>query len=335
MSHITLANRGLAAVNAKSWDEAVTTLSKALQTSTNPAWLIARSKALVGLGRFAEALDDANLAWHTAYERNRRPLMVEAHYRRAVALLRMGRLADADCCCLYAMRLIKGFPAKEKEDPTKACVDATGRWTATLQDAMDEARQDDFNQGNGATGMNLVTEVQSRPGQVAEWRLASTLRMQILRALEALATDDPARKPTVSMVPEKKELAAMELAAAEETGAGKPAADDHAPPRPAVSSDAAPRTQYFQSKTAMSVSVFSKGTSKERLKVEFLPSAVQMGPLVYPSGEEKDLRLELWGGIVPSSCKYIVTPNKVEMSLAKEQAGLWPQITRDSTSVDV
>ncbi|OAQ98746.1 hypothetical protein LLEC1_06051 [Akanthomyces lecanii] len=271
MSHITLAQQGLAAAEARDWDGAITKLSKALQSSQNPAWLLARSKALVNLHRYDEALDDANLAWHTAYDRNKRPLMIDANYRRAVAYFRQGKLADADACCLYAMRLIKGAPA-------------------------------------------------------------------ILTAMEKLPADDPARTATVPAKPEEKKLADLS-STVEET---KPAASSTtttttATPtttqvpaaKPVVSSDTPLRLQEFQTTTTMSVSIFSKGVNKEKLKVDFQPSSVHLNSVIYPSGDERAFQLDLWGEIDTTVSKYTVTPNKVELTLVKKTSGKWAQLKSD------
>lgn len=337
MSHITLAQQGLAAVEAKTWDEAVTKLSKALQSSPNPTWLLGRSKALINLRRYDEALDDANLAWHKAYERNKRPQMVDAHYRRAVAYFRKGQLANADCCCVFAMRLIKGHPALEKGSAgVDQWIGEGGVWTATLQDAMHEARNDEMNKskdGDGGVGMAMS---QNAPAHAKEWRMASTLRIQILSAMDKLAEGDEARRLTVSLKPEVKDLAdlgdaegkAKEEKAKEVANAAVPVQAS----KPVVPKDTPMRLQEFQSNTSMSVSIFSKGVNKEKLKVEFLDKAVRLDPLVYPSGDEGEFRLDLWGEIDASASKYTVTPNKVELNLTKKTAGKWPQLKSDGNS---
>lgn len=318
MSHITTAQQGLEAVKAKKWSEAVTLLSTAIKASANPVWILARSKALIHVGYLEPALDDASLAWEQAHARNQRALMTEAHYRRAVAYYRMGKLANADCCCVYAMRLIKGAPAVEKEDPKAQLTDEDGRWTATLEGAMMEARNDDFNKMGGATGLASAHEASTPPAQVPEWRLASTLRMQILRDMGALPEDHPARKVTATQVPERTFLARIGH------GNGKPPATQPAPQQtPPL------RLQDFQNNNTIYLSIFSKGVDKERLKVEFLPSAVHLDPVVYPNGEQKQFRLELWGTIDPAASKYEVTPNKVELTLAKKTPGKWPHVQRE------
>ncbi|KAM4066575.1 SGS domain-containing protein [Hirsutella rhossiliensis] len=337
MAHITLAQQGLAAVEARRWDEAVAKLSQALQSSYNPAWLVARSKAFVSLKRFAEALDDADVAWHSAYERNKRPFLIEAHYRRAVAYYRMGQYANADCCCIYAMRLVKGSPALEQDDPKAKWTDENGFWTATMKDAVDEAKADEFNRGREAGRVSHAILMDGPRPQIAEWRLASTLRMHILRAMETLPADDEARKVTVSLKPEHKELVNTAPAAGAETEETTTAtatatqANDDPPAATKASpvpTDAQLRLQEFQSGTTMVVSVFSKGVDKEKLQVEFLPFAVHLDPVIWPNGEEKKFSLLLWGEIDPSASKYSVTPNKVELKLAKKTAGKWPQLQK-------
>lgn len=327
MSHITLAQKGLDALAEKNWDDAVSKLSTALQSSTNPAWLLARSRALVNLKRFEEALADAELAWHTAYDRNKRPLITEANYRRAVAYFRLGQFANADACCIYAMRLVKGFPVTEKEDPALQWTDEKGFWTATLEDAREEAKSDEINsQENGPLpgGQNAKAIPNAK-----EWRMASTLRMQILGSMQRTPDQDESRKVTVTAKPERRSLAEVEtkeekLAPTKTTPAAPvPAA------RPPVPSDTPMRLQDFQSNTSMSVSIFSKGVNKENLKTQFESRAVKLDSLIYPSGEEKPFEIELWGEIDTEASKVAVTPNKVELTLVKKVPGKWAQLKAD------
>ncbi|KAK7415690.1 Cochaperone protein [Neonectria punicea] len=327
MSHITQAQQGLDAAEAKNWDEAVNKLSAALKVSQNPGWLIARSKALISLGRFQEALDDANLAWHSAYQRNKRPLLVEAHYRRAVAYFRLRQYANADACCVYTMRLIKGFPAVEKEDPARKSTDENGFYTVTMEDAKDEAQNDEINKAKKTGEMPTMGDTTA---QAKEWRSASTLRMQILFPMEKLPKDDPVRKLTTSLKPEQKDLA--DHGTSKEPEAPKPTTTEptQAPARPVVPSDAPIRLQEFQSGATMSVSIFSKGVSKEKLQVQYLPSAVILDSVIYPNGDEKPFRLDLWGEIDADASKYTVTPNKVELTLKKKNPGKWPQLKGES-----
>lgn len=346
MSYITIAQQGLAAVEAKDWDGAITKLSTALQSSTNPAWLIARSKCLINLHRYAEALDDANLAWHAASSRNKRNMMTEANYRRAVAYFRLGKLADADACCIYAMRLIKGASASEKGDPVAHLRDPkTGRWTATAKDAMNEAQNDEINNNKEGGGMAALAMggggEKSAPAQAKEWRMASTLRVQILTAMARLPADDPARIATAPVEPEEKEL--VDLSGGTATQEKQKPTPEPTPPtaaetqasvpaRPAVPKDTPLRLQEFQSDATMSVSIFSKAVDTEKLKVTFQPTSVHLAGVKYPSGDVGDFQLDLWSEINTTKSSYIVTPNKIELNLAKQVPGKWEQLKSDGKS---
>lgn len=326
MSYVTLAQQGLSAAESRNWDEAVAKLSTALQSSTNPAWLVARSKALVGLERYEAALDDADLAWHTAYERNKRDLMASAQYRRGVAFYHLKQYANADYCYLQCMRLIKGGPAVPKQDPALKHVDDGGFWKVTADEATAHARSEDIGKQENAL-KTAMGQSQSQP-QHREWRMASAMRTQALKAMEKLPEDDAGRKLTTALVPEQKKLAVHKSdKAQDEASQAKPAAA-----KSVVPSDAPLRLQDFQSNTAMSVSIFSKGVNKEKLKVEFLESSVRLDALIYPNGDEKEFQLHLWGEIDPSKSKFTVTPNKVELSLAKKTAGKWPTLQSDGPS---
>ncbi|PNP44252.1 hypothetical protein TGAMA5MH_03858 [Trichoderma gamsii] len=324
MSYVTLAQQGLSAAESRNWDEAVTKLSKALQSSTNPAWLIARSKALVGLERYEAALDDADLAWHTAYERNKRDLMASAQYRRGVAFYHLKQYANADYCYLHCMRLIKGGVAVPKEDPGLKYVDDKGFWTVTADQATADIRSEEAGNKDDALKSAMGGQGQTQPQQ-RESRMAGVMRTQALKAMEKLPEDDAGRKLTTALIPQQKELAVHKSEKAQDEA--KPAAA-----KPVVLNDAPLRLQDFQSNTAMSVSIFSKGVNKEKLKVEFLDNSVRLDPLVYPNGEEKEFQLHLWGEIDASKSKFTVTPNKVELSLAKKTAGKWPTLQSDGSS---
>ncbi|KAL7945285.1 SGS domain-containing protein [Trichoderma barbatum] len=319
MSYVTLAKQGLDAAEARNWDEAVGKLSTALQSSLNPLWLVTRSKALIGLGRHQESLDDADLAWHTASQRNKRELMATAQYRRGVAFFHLKQYANADYCYMHCMRLIKGGAAVPKEDPGLENVDKDGYWKVSVADVTDIARNDSIIKKEDA--MKQAMQQDGDNSQLREWRMASTMRIQTLAAMEKLPSDDPSRLLTTRLVPEEKGLAVHKSAKAEEKTAAAQA--EPAAAKPAVPNDAPLRLQDFQTNTIMTVSIFSKGVNKEKLQVQFTESSVRLDPLIYPNGDEKEFQLDLWGDIDPSKSTVTVTPNKVELNLAKKTAGKW------------
>ncbi|KAG5928793.1 hypothetical protein E4U53_002583 [Claviceps sorghi] len=316
-------NRGLEALEARKWDEAIDLLSKALLGSTNPAWLLARSRALISLSRHQEALEDANLAFHVAFDRSKRELLSEAHYRRAVAHFRLGQYANGDCCCVYAMRLCKDFPAIEKEDPKLAYVDEDGFWTATLQDAKREAAEEPFNAP--ASSLFGKDNTEKTPACVSAWRRASTMRQQCLGAMEKLPADDAARKITISVRPERKSLADRTA------DRGHDGAVNAAPAPPRAQPSKTLAVQDYQTNDAMTVSIFSRGVDQEKLRVEFLPDHVRLDPIVYPDGEEKEWTLRPYSQIDPAASSYKVTPKKIELRLAKKPAGKWPRLRKEES----
>ncbi|UKZ46030.1 hypothetical protein TrVGV298_000227 [Trichoderma virens] len=324
MSYVTLAQQGLASVEARNWEDALDKLSTALKESPNPAWLIARSKALAGLGRPQDALDDADLAWHKAFERNKRDLMATAQYRRGVAYFQLKQYANADYCYTHCMRLLKGGPAMPKEDPGLEFVDKDGFWTVTAAEAMDAARHQDISKKEDGLqqAMSNSLAADKDRSHFREWRMASNMRIQALSAMEKLPEDDAARKLTISLIPDEKDLA-IHLS-------GRPAEVEAAPR--VIPEDTPLRLQEFQSKTHMSVSIFSKGVNKEKLQVQFSESSVHLDSLVFPNGDEREFQLDLWGEILPSKSTYTVTPNKVELSLAKKIPGKWAALKADESS---
>ncbi|KAG5993851.1 hypothetical protein E4U52_001606 [Claviceps spartinae] len=344
MSHITQAERGLKALDERKWEDALNALSKALLGSTNPAWLLARSRALISLQRYEEALEDANLAFHAAYDRNRRDLLIESQYRRGVAYFRMGQYANGDCCCVYAMRLCKGHPVIEKEDPKLAHVDEEGFWTATRENARLEATEDPYNKHeppkSDGEGLPAVRDELPSHVHVSEWRQASTMRQQCLNAMEKLPAGAEARKVTVSVKPERKDVVDLttdkggdEEASDEEAGDGE--AGKEAQGVPAAQPPKALVVQDYQTNDAITVSIFSKGVNKAVLDVEFLPDRVRINPLVYPDGEQKEWTLELYSQIDPSASSFKVSPVKVELRLAKVvTGGKWPRLSKEASVND-
>lgn len=331
MSHLTLAQQGIEATDKKDWATAIPKLTAALKVSLNPVWLICRSKALNGAGQYAESLADADLAWHAALSRNKRELVAEANYRRAVAYNRLGQYANAACCCAYAMRIFKGAsPLLAKEDPKEEFIDAEGRCTLKLAEAKAQTAEDEFNKAKKEDTPSL----QPASEKVKQWRIASVLQIQALNSMEKLDVDDPARKITASQKPEQAALSDLgeggKSTSAATSSAPKSAASEPAAvsaPKPAA--DAKLRLGDYQSDQQITVSIFSKGVDKARLAVEILPFSVNLDPVVYPNGEEKSFTLDLWGEIDPDQSKHTVTPSKVELMLRKKKAGKWPQVIKE------
>lgn len=338
MSYADSAHQGLRALEKSNWEEAITKLSSALASSRNPAWLAARSRALINVGRFREALEDADLAWHEACRRNKREAIIDAHHRRAVAYNRLGELANADACCVYAMRMLDGGKTVAADDPAAEFTDDEGFWTQTRADAQREAQERQDSEKAAAPARTLADVSAEVTEKTKQWRIMSVMRLQILHKMDQLPADDPARKRTTTQKPPERGLADLgskdkPASTKVEPAPSKPSAAPSttaAPPPPPK--DQKPRLQDFQSNAAMSVSIFSKGVDKAKLSVQFNPTEVILDPIVYPNGEQKKFTIATWGEIVPEECKYTVTPSKVELQLKKKSQGKWASLERQGTA---
>lgn len=277
------ATQGIAALEAKDYDKAVLKLSKALGQSRSPAWLIARSKAYVGLGDFDKGLSDAEFAFAAATNRGNRALMQEAQYRRAVALFRAGRYADAEACIAWALHLIDGTRTSD-EVFKRPEVDENGNLTMTKERFAQELKQTEKERGGG----DVMAAMGGKTSP--ERNMANNLRLQILARLDTVPANE--RRVSIAFVPnvsiddfkaeaptetkantDKKETKdkgaededskELKSAAAESVRNAKPAQQDV-------------RVDFFQSSTTMSVSVFVKNVPKEEFKVEYESAEVRI-----------------------------------------------------------
>ena len=332
MSYITKAENGVKAAQAGNHEEALKNLNVALKESTsatpNPAWLLTRCRSLVATKRFAEALADAEAAFHSAHSRNSRPMMQEAQYRRAVCHHRLSQPADAAACCVFAIRLAKNKPAVEKGDVLEDVVDDKGFWKQTVEEAKAEVEVDPWSNQSPNEAMSGTTGANGEAQR--GWKMACMMRLQALLKLEGLPADDEKRRVTVLQKPEKRELADIKVEGG--SSDAKTTTTPAAAPKPVP--DTPPRMDEYQTTTHMNVSIFSKGNSKDELKVEFGATHVSLDPLAHPNGSKKAFRLDLWGEIEAEGSKYTVTPSKVELTLKKKSAGKWAQLRGEGKNED-
>ncbi|KAK2044902.1 CS domain-containing protein [Colletotrichum somersetense] len=312
MSEYTAGQAGMDAVEAKDWPLAIEKLSAALKSTKSPKWLVGRSKAYIGTKDYRRALRDAELAYAAAAARGNRAFITDAQYRRAVAHLRLGELANADACATWAQRLAEGKTMSLPEW-REARVDARGFATATRKELTDE--------------MTAVraTEDPATSKYGALWNSTCALRLQILSGMEKLAEDDEKRKVTVKYdpgvsldAPEEEDDDEEEITKDEVHAAAAAAAQ-----KPEVKKDV--RVDFFQSNATMSVSVFAKNVPKDEFKVEYDDQEIRM---THIPGHEPWYTIPLWGRIDPAGSKHTVTANKVEFSLKKLEAGKWPTLQR-------
>lgn len=292
MSAPKLAEEGIAALQAKKYDLAIEKLSKAINSSKSPAWLLARSTAYMENHQLDKALRDAEYAYCTAAERGNdksRQQMIEAQHRRSVVFFRQKRYADADACAVWAQQLAQGVPVRSA-DTTAEYIDEKGFYHVTAEQIMAEKNKADKTEGEGndnAFGRisALMSLSDSKTPYKKDWQKAQTWRCAIARFFESLPADDPARKVTVKLVPakpslddkvEEKEKHDPEIEAAKIALTQKPV------PKPEASNGPF-RSQIYQTDDQITVTLFMKFANKEatdKVVIDFQPNTVSFS---YPN----------------------------------------------------
>lgn len=183
MSHITLGREGMKHFDQSEWDDAILKLTKALKGSPKAVeWLLTRSTAYIRVKQFEKSYRDANRALLAATERGKRGQMLQAQHCRAVALNRLGRVADAIACSTWAADLALGKPAGAPDEETSR-VDADGNYVPEDITVASEWPKD-------------------RAEFAKDGRRTVTLRTMMINTLKSLPTDDPNRKVRVPKKPE-------------------------------------------------------------------------------------------------------------------------------------
>lgn len=206
---MTLAHKGLALCESRQWSDAVDSLNKAFEASGNkttpsPAWLLARSNAYSQLGDYANALRDAEIAYHSAIQRSSgdsRKHMIEAQHRRAIAYLRLNRHANADLCLKWAMGLAEGQPAGKLQPRAEDVVDAEGNYVFN-PDEVSQALKPSGGAASRADAALSAVNNSSAKGDAQKARdRALALRSVVQAQLQKMPKDDKAWKVDVSTIP--------------------------------------------------------------------------------------------------------------------------------------
>lgn len=288
MSATKVAEEGTVALHAKKYDLAIEKLSKAIDSSKSPAWLLARSTAHMEKRQLDKALRDAEYAYCTAAERGNdksRQQMIEAQHRRSVIFFRQKRYADADACAVWAQQLAQGVPVRSA-DTTAEYIDEKGFYHVTAEQVMSEKNKADNPEGEGSDGAfgkvsALMSLSDAKTPYKKDWQKAQTWRCSVARFLEPLPADDPARKVTVKLVPAKPSLEDKvvetkqeehdpEIEAAKIALAQKPA------PKPEANNGPF-RNQIYQTDDQITVTLFMKFANKDatnQVVVDFQPNTV-------------------------------------------------------------
>lgn len=362
MSATTLYDQGLKAVERKDFAAAVPLLSRAIEASgaahPNPAWLLTRAKAEMGTHAYQDALDDAERAYHSALARQSAQSarwLVQAQYRRAVALAALKRYADADACCVWSQQLAEGKKFKTGEndgkddaDDVRHNVDAEGRYRATQADLPGTlSNSPGHNTGGGASGgagntlEGVLGQANANDSTKADWTQAYMWRGVVLRELQKLPMGDAGRTITVSRVPalpkkrsaakaptpvvkEANKPAAPAPVATNVTPAAASSTTTAAASTAAAASPAKLRVDMYQTPTTVNLTLYAKGVDAQALQVKATSaSSVQLSSLpAAVAGPSQTVTLALAGAIAADEpVETRVTPYKIELKVTKATPG--------------
>lgn len=331
---------GFKAIEERRWTDAIESLTKAITQSRSPAWLLARSQAYMETGQLDEAIADADYAYCTAVERGNdksRKQMIEAQYRRSVCFFRKKEYANADKCAVWSMRLAKGVAVKQGKIVEREGVNDKGYYFASAAQELAEAEKEKTGSGtdNGTDAKSRVSAIMGGQTSSAtsydrDWNKAQIFRSQVLNFLEALPEDDPARKITMKLTPEKPNLGPFKLDDKGKLVETKPAplmnAPMAAPMTASTLGSSGFRTQFYQNDTSITLTVFMKFSSKdemEKVEVRFLED----GKSIVVDGVPRLPRLlyiETHDRISASKSTWRAAMMKLEFTLVKEVPGKWP-----------
>ncbi|KAI3392709.1 hypothetical protein diail_5266 [Diaporthe ilicicola] len=339
MSTHTLRDAGFKAIEQRKWPEAIEALSKAIDQSKSPAWLLARSQAYMETGQLDKAIRDAEYAYCTAAERGNdrsRQQMIEASHRRSVCYFRQKEYANADICAVWSQRLAKGVAVKEAKNVQQEGVNEKGYYFATVEQALAEGKNK--KPSGGGDQMAKLSELMSggssdKTPYAKDWNKAQVWRSQVLRFLEVLPDEEPARKITTSLTPVKPSLDDQKQVRS--SSPDDEVASDKSKVTPPKSPDADFRTQFYQTDQSITVSVFMKFSDKEAMdKVDVRFS--ENGKIMFVVGVPREIPwvwLEFYDLVDTQKSTHRVASMKLEFTLVKKVPGKWPDFGTQSISL--
>ncbi|ROW01849.1 hypothetical protein VMCG_05507 [Cytospora schulzeri] len=344
MSATKLSEAGLKAVEDRNWQDAITNLSKAIEQSKSPAWLLARSQAYLETNQLRKAMRDAEYAYCVASERGNdksRKQMIEATYRRSVAHFRAKEYANSDKLAVWSQRLAEGMTVKSSAEVSKEYVDEDGFYRVTVEEAMAEDKNNDEGTANADPTSRLALmmgggDEKTKPYK-KDWNKAHMFRATVVRFLEALPADDPARKVSVRLVPTKPSL--EDAKGENDTKMKDPEVESakarsvQSAPKPKVENANQPfRSQFYQTDSSITVSLFMKFASKEdtgKVQVDMQRNLITANQI---PRDPSTLYLIPYAAIDPAKSTCRVAPMKMEFTLVKALPGKWPSFGREELS---
>lgn len=328
------ANKGMALCKEGKHVESIPHLTKAIAVTMSPIWLLARAEAYIKASQFERALVDAEHAYNIAAARQhpqRLEQMLEAQYRRGVALFRIGRHADADACLLWAVRLGSGASARE-DDPVLEKIDNNGFYNCTAEQAEKE-KPNSPEKGN-VNQADLAKSI--------KWVRAHSMRQMCLAALTRLPADAAERKLAVTRTPVPPPLVGGEYNldgvkgsdARKGTGGAQVAATAATVATTTYAKPQQLRFDFFQSSANVTLSIFCKGVDKTKFRTEANSRTIVLHNI--PKEGDTPVVLNLAHDVESGAIKQFVGSVKVELTLIKAQPGekwkTWGNVADSSDS---
>ena len=301
------ADRGASLMAAKNYPLAIDSYTQALKTSLSPVWLIQRSTAYQRTNNHTASLKDAEAGVIQGKERGKRDLIAQSQLRRAIALFRLGRIADSRMVLTWVRKL------NEKEK-------GLGLWVETVTKAYEALPEGD----------------EGRKVTVEEWpdkRVVKEVKAQLEgRDVAAEAAPSATVKQTPPPSPAAPAAVKTEPVKAQPAQV-KPAQASTSTPavRPAIqpTPEDKIRHEWYQSSASVSISILAKGIPKDSASVAILPNKVTVS-FPTPTGPYTFTLAPTYGAIDVEKSTYNITPHKLELILKKEGGLKWAKLEGDA-----
>ena len=290
------AARGLAAIEAKNFDVAISEYSNAISDSPKAVtYYLKRCIAYCRSSQLDKGLADAETAVVLARERAKRELIGEAQMRRGIALYNMERYGDAKVCFAQARLLAP----KEKQLPI---------WELKAKGKLDPLDADDEKR---KVTVKEVPDVDIQ-GVVKAAKNAG-------KGKAAPKTEDVKKAAATS--------AAEPLAAT--TNSSTPAQPTMVQTPPSKI-----RHEWYQSASTITLSLMVKGVPKDKATIDIQPGSLTISfPL--PTGSDYEFSLDpLFARIDPQKSSSKIMGTKIELTLKKAEEGKKWHVLEGTEAID-
>jgi len=97
------------------------------------------------------------------------------------------------------------------------------------------------------------------------------------------------------------------------------------------------KREWYQNNTHVYITLFAKGVEQDSCKVDFQEKELSVSfPLPGSTDEEYQLNLDLFDAVDPAACRLEVGKVKVEVVLAKKNAGVqWKDLEKQDTIMEI